>query len=140
MGVPSSLKAFKKVGGIPIIVCVLHSPDLAFPVGLVAKKFQKPTKAAYAAVTQILLYAHNTRNTPLTLGGRNADITAFCYSDLGGCQLTRRSAGGYAVFLGFGIVAWFSKLHNSVALNIFEAEYMTLSEISKSELFLRLLL
>ena len=119
----------QKVGSILYyMICV--RPDLAFPVQLVARLCSKPTKNACAAVTQLMLYAYNTRKTPLALGGRTTQITAFCDSDLGGCRLTRRSTGGYAVFLGFGVVA----------LNVFEAEYMTLSEFSKSVLFLRWML
>ena len=119
-----------KVGSILYyMICV--SPAIAYAVGLVARYCEKPTRAACAAVTRIIHYAYNTRNMPLVLGGHEAIFTAFSDSDLGGCRRTRKSTGGYGIFLGFGLIDWCSKLQTSVASNVFEAEYMILSDLSK---------
>ena len=74
------------------------------------------------------------------LGGITSDLTDFCDSDLGGCKLTRKSTGGYAVYMGFGIIDWSSILQSIVASNVFEAEYITMAELAKSILYLRWLL
>ena len=128
-----------KVGSILYyMICV--APAIAYAVGLVARYCERPTRAACAAVTRIIHYAYNTRNMPLVLGGREAIFTAFSDSDLGGCRRTRKSTGGYGIFLGFGLIDWCSKLQNSVASNVFEAEYMILSDLSKQLLSFRWLL
>ena len=129
----------KKVGCI-LYYMICKQPDIAYAVGLVARYCEKPTRAACAAVTQIIHYAYNTRNMPLVLGGREAVLTCFSDSDLGGCRVTRRSTGGYCIFLGFGIIDWWAKLQSSVASNVFEAEYMILSDLSKAVLSTRWLL
>ena len=122
-----------KVGSI-LYYIICKRPDL------VARFCEKPTRAACAAVTRIIHYAYNTRDMPLVLGGHTATFTAFCDSDLAGCRKTRKSTGGYGIFLGFGLVDWCSKLQNSVASNVFEAEYMILSDLSKVLLSFRWLL
>ena len=128
-----------KVGSL-LYFMICMRPDIAFYIGLVARYSNRPTKAACAAVTQLLQFVYNTRHVKLVLGGVNADLTGFCDSELGGCKSTRKSTGGYAVFLGYGIIDWSSRLQNTVALNVFEAEYMTMSELVKSLLYLRWLL
>ena len=76
----------------------------------------------------------------MVLGGINAELTGFCDSDLGVCKLTRKSTGGYAVYIGFGIVDWSSRLQSIVASSVFKAEYTTMAELAKSLIYLRWLL
>ena len=128
-----------KVGSILYyMICV--APQLAFAVGLVARYCERPTRAACAAVTRIIHYAYNVRNMPLVLGGREVLLTGFSDSDLGGCRVTRKSTCGYCIYLGYGLVDWCSRLQNSVASNVFEAEYMVMSDLSKAILAIRWLL
>ena len=130
-----------KVGSV-LYYMICTRPDLAYPVGLAARQCEKPTRAACAAVNQLIHYAYNTRTMPLVLGGRDANITSFSDSDLGGCRKTRKSTGEYCIFLGFGVIDWCSKLElqNSVASNVYESEYMILSDLSKAILSIRWLL
>ena len=44
------------------------------------------------------------------------------------------------MFLGYGIIEWWAKIQSSVASNVFEAEYMILSDLSKAVLSVRWLL
>ena len=128
-----------KVGCV-LFLMICMRPALAFAIGLCARFSNAPTKAACAGVTQIIHYCYNTRNVALVLGGRNAYITGFCDSSLGGCKRTGRSTGGYCIFLGYGLVDWRSFLHNLVCQSIAEAEYVTLAELVKGILWLRWML
>ena len=85
-------------------------------------------------------YCHNTRYVALVLGGRNAYVTGFCDSSLGGCKRTGRSTDGFGIFLGYGLVDWRSVLHNLVCQSIAEAEYVTLAELVKGILWQRWML
>ena len=129
----------------PKVGCVLFymicmRPALAFAIGLCARFSNAPTKAACSALTQIIHYCYNTRNVALVLGGRDAYITGFCDSSLGGCKRTGRSTGGYCIYIGYGLVDWRSFLHNLVCQSIAEAEYVTLAELVKGILWLRWML
>ena len=57
-------------------------------------------------------------------------------ADWGGDNDTRRSTGGYVVFLAGGPVAWQSKVHRSVTLSSTEAELMQLAKAVQTIMWL----
>nr|GEZ96689.1 retrovirus-related Pol polyprotein from transposon TNT 1-94 [Tanacetum cinerariifolium] len=54
-------------------------------------------------------------------------LTAYADADHAGCQDTKRSTSGSALFLGDKLVSWSSKKQQSTAISTTEAEYITMS-------------
>jgi hypothetical protein len=127
------------------IGCVLYymicmRPNLCFPVGLLARFCVTVNAVAAAGVTQLLQYAYNTRHETLVLGGDSALVRAFCDSDWAGDRITRRSTGGYILYLGIGAIEWGSKQHRLTAQSTAEAEYITANQPARSIMWVRWLL
>jgi hypothetical protein len=81
------------------------------------------------AVKHLLRYLKRTSDFKLKISSLNDfKLNAFVDSDFAGCENTRRSTSGYGICLGNELFFWKSKLHNSVVLSSFEAEYIALSE------------
>ena len=128
-----------KVGCALYLMICMH-PEWAFSIGLLARQTNKVSKVACAGLTNLLQYCYNTRKSKLVLSGINAYITAFCDSDWAGCRETRRSTGGYIIYLGGSPVEWGSKRQALPAQSTAEAEYIAMLEPAKSILWLRWLL
>ena len=84
-------------------------PDWAYDISLLARYTNKASKIACAGVTNLIQYCYNTRHIKLVLSGQTPYITAFCDSDWAGCRETRRSTGGYIIYLGNSPVEWGSR-------------------------------
>ena len=60
-------------------------------------------------------YLKVTKNWRLTLGGTISTLAVFTDADWGSHQDDRRSAGGYLIKIGDGVVGWKSKKQSCVA-------------------------
>ena len=81
------------------------------------------------AVKNVLRYLKHTSNFQLKISATDiSSLKAYVDSDHAGCLETRRSTYGFSMFIGNQLFYWKSKLHNSVVLSSFEAEYIGLSE------------
>ena len=90
---------------------------------------------------RILRYLKGTLEMGLTLeSNTDTQVRAYCDSDWGGCQDTRRSTGGFCPFLGSNLVSWSAKRQDSVASSSTEAEYRTLSDTSAELAWIGLML
>jgi hypothetical protein len=73
----------------------------------------------------------------LCFGGSKAKLIAYSDSDLPRDIDGRKSTSGYLVTHSGGAVAWKSRLQKCVALNTIEAEFITITEVSKELLWLK---
>ena len=64
-------------------------------------------------------------------------IEGYCDSDYAGDKDTTKSVAGFAIYLFGNLIAWRSKSQRSVALSSSEAEYVSISEITKDILFVK---
>ncbi|GKA24298.1 retrovirus-related pol polyprotein from transposon TNT 1-94 [Tanacetum coccineum] len=89
----------------------------------------KPIKKHLQAVKQIFRYLNGTINMGLWYSkDTDMSLTAYADADHVGCQDTRCSTSGSALFLGDKLVRWSSKKQKSIVISSTEAEYIALSE------------
>ena len=79
-----------------LIYLTITRPDIAFSVRTLSQYIQNPRNAAI----RVLKYIKGSPGQGLLLPSENnLTLTAYCDSDWGGCQTTRRSVSGYCIFL-----------------------------------------
>ncbi|XP_019184366.1 PREDICTED: uncharacterized protein LOC109179316 [Ipomoea nil] len=84
--------------------------DLSFTVNQLCQFMHSPTDDHWGLLKQVLRYVKGTHDYGLhLLGSAYSDIHAFPDSDWAGCPVDRKSASGYAVFLGSNLISWVSR-------------------------------
>ena len=73
----------------------------------------------------------------LCFGDGKPMLDGFTDSDMAGDIESRKSTSGYLMTFVGGAVAWQSKLQKCVALSTTEVEFITITEASKEELWLK---
>jgi cell wall-associated NlpC family hydrolase len=123
-------------------LAVCTRPDIAFPVGVLARYLASPTSDHIAAAKGVLRYLAGTTNHGLNYGAKLGDSTiiGYCDADHAGDLDKRRSTTGYTFILNGGSISWSSKRQETVALSTVEAEYMAAASATKEALWLRGLL
>ena len=106
----------------------VSQPDIAYSVNKLARYTTKPSRAHWNLAKHILQFLYITRDQSLILGSNELTLYAYADADFAGDTEDRTSMGGYAIFLGNGVVSWSSKKQTIIALSSTEAEYMVLSE------------
>ena len=90
-----------------LIYLTVTRPDIAFSVRTLSQYIQDPRKPHWDAAIRVLKYIKGSPGQGLILPSENnLTLTAYCDSDWGGCQTTRRSVFGYCIFLGSSIISW----------------------------------
>lgn len=67
-------------------------------------------------------------------GNGTNKLEEFCDSDYAGDQKTKKSTSGFIFMLNGGAVSWSSKLQRIIALSTTEAEYISLTEVTKQSI------
>jgi Reverse transcriptase (RNA-dependent DNA polymerase) len=120
------------VGGL-MWLATQTRPDIAFPVGVLARFMQAPGDEHWRNLKRVLRYLRGTSTVKLQLGGRTGvdrkacTLEAFCDADWAADLDNRRSTTGFVLLFNGSIVCWASKKQNTVALSTVEAEYMGIS-------------
>lgn len=113
-------------------------PDLYYAVGLMCRYMTKPIKEHWQAFKWILRYISGTLKRKLCF--RNDGefiIRGYCDSDYAADQDKRRSISGMVFTVGGNPVTWRSCLQRVVALSTTEAKYMTMTEASKEDVWIK---
>lgn len=131
----------------------LSRPDIAFAVNRVCQFMHAPTENHWSAVKRILRYLKGTINMGLwfrhNTGYRlNAyfdshwpfAVQAFSDSDWAGCPVTRRSTGGFAIYLGSNLISWSAKKQKTVSRSSTESEYKAIADTVAELIWLKSLL
>ncbi len=102
---------------------------------------ENPGQEHWNALLQIVRYLQGTRKQYLLLGSANEiTVNACADADWAGDVDGRNSRTGYAIYIGNSLVAWSSKLQTSVAQSSTEAEYVALTECTRTLIWCRTLL
>jgi Reverse transcriptase (RNA-dependent DNA polymerase) len=137
-------KQEKYCSGVGIILWLMkHSrPDVANAIREASKVMDGATKKHWKYLLRIIKYVLETKEKKLQYSlkkGQKKKLTnqGFCDSDYAGDRDSRKSVTGYAIYLQGCMVAWKSKSQWSVALSSSEAEYISISDITKDMLFVK---
>jgi hypothetical protein len=117
-------------------------PDLAFAVGYLGRFSEKPTSEHWAAGMHVLRYIAGTLDYGLAYGQPGSDLVLRGYSDSTWilCPETSRSTNGYVITLGGCAIAWQSHRQSRIASSSTDAEYLGLTDCSKTIIGVRDLL
>lgn len=139
--IPSDLSLnypFREAVGSLMYLSIGTRPDIAFAVGKVSRKLNKPTEADVLAVKRIFKYLKGTRDYGI-IYEKNAEFSLDCFSDsdYGGDPDTRRSTSGFVFIFGSGAISWSSQLQKCVTLSSTEAEYVAGAQAIKDLVWIR---
>lgn len=107
-------------------------PDIQYAVNLVCQRMHAPTVTDFGLLKRVLRYLKGTMEHGLRIM-KSADLSlmAYCDSDWGGCQETKRSTTGFCTILGSNLVSWSAKRQDTVSRSSTEAEYRALAETAQ---------
>ena len=130
--------------GVGILLWLMkHSrPDIANAVREASKVMDGATKAHWKYLLRIIKFVIDSKEKKLRYTLKKGKmkemlVEGYCDSDYAGDKDTRKSVAGYAIYLFGNLIAWKSKSQKSVALSSSEAEYISISEITKDILFVK---
>ncbi|KAE8654775.1 glutamate-ammonia ligase family protein [Hibiscus syriacus] len=122
---------------------VCTRPDISQAVGVVSMYMHDPGKEHWQTVKWIMRYILNTVDVGLVFQQDKQDgqcVVGYCDSDYAGDLDKRRSTTGYVFTFAKAPVSWKSTLQSTVALSTTKAEYMSVTEVVKEEIWLHRLL
>ncbi|KAJ0493560.1 putative RNA-directed DNA polymerase [Helianthus annuus] len=131
----------------------ISRPDIAFAVNRVCQFMHAPTENHWAAVKRILRYLKGTSHLGLWFRHDTgyqlqafADshwthhLQAFSDSDWAGCPVDRRSARGFAIYLGSNLISWSARKQRTVSRSSTESEYKAIADTVAELVWLKSLL
>ena len=101
------------------------------------------SRASLGLSKRVVRYVSGSASTSIFYSNNPSNckpLTAYCDSDWGGCQDTRRSTTGIIIKRNKAPVYWTSKRQSLVTLSSTEAEYVAISSCGKEISWLRNLL
>jgi hypothetical protein len=136
---PEATRQYQQEIGSIMYLMTKTRPDLAYPIGLCARFMANPGPEHFKALNKIWKYLCSTWDLSLHYQSESQLFT-YCDADWGGDTTTRRSTTGFACLYRGGAITWNSRLQKTVALSSCEAEYMSLKEAVKEQVFIKSLL
>lgn len=115
-------------------------PDITFAVNRLSSFMSCPTDEHWKAAQRVLVYARDTADLSVTLGGHDLTLTGHSDSDWAEQREDRRSTTGFLFCLGKSPVSWKSRRQPTIALSLTEAEYMALTDTAREALWWRAIL
>lgn len=137
---PELNRDYRSAIGSLMYAVIATRPDLAQPVGYLARFVNKADQDHWVAVKRVLRYIKATLDTGIRYGKTSAPLlgySGYSDSDWAACINTSRSTMGYVFVLAGGPVSWSSRQQPRVTTSSTEAEYLGLSHSSKESCFLK---
>ena len=139
------IKDYQQQIGSLIYLTTATRPDLAYPIGLLARFMSNPSPIHFKALNRVWQYLIYSKNFGLEYKFPSKSINLLGYSDSDwGGDYSRKSTTGYTYLIGNNqfktAISWNSKLQKTIALSSCEAEYMALKEAIKENLYIKSLI
>ena len=83
---------------------------------------------------------HTGPDTKNAYGLRVTSSSGYTDSDWIGSTIDQKSTSGHCISMGSAMISWASKMRDSIAQSIAEAEYIAASDVCKEVVWLRKLL
>ena len=108
------------------LIYLTHTrPNSAFPIGIISRFMQHPSKVHYGATKRVLLYVVGTMEYEIWYSkSSNFKLYGFTDSGWAGSLDDKRSISANVFTLGSGVITWSSKKQATVALSTSKAEYV----------------
>ena len=134
-----NINLYQQIVGSLIYLSNKTRPDIAYSVGILARRMSKPTEYFYGLSKRVMRYLSGTRELKLTYN-KVKPIAGFSDSSYADDKNDRMSTSGYVFMMNGGAISWRSSKQRSVALSSMEAEYVALSNAAREGLFLKQLM
>jgi len=119
---------FREAIGSLLYLSGVTRPDIAYAVGVLARRQRNPTVSDWEEVKRIFQYLRGTTKLGLTYRAKTKSLEAMTDSSLMDCEESR-STGGYLIKLGGDTISWRSHKQPLVSKSACEAETFALSEV-----------
>jgi hypothetical protein len=129
------INLYQQLVGSLMYVQVATRPDLAYPVGCLARSMKAPTEADWMNAKRVLRYLQGTKN--LSLSYHNSNIAEGFSDSSYAEERDRKSVGGYIFKQAGAAITWRSAKQDIVAQSSMEAEYIALAEAAKEAMWIR---
>ncbi|KAA1087994.1 hypothetical protein PGTUg99_050213 [Puccinia graminis f. sp. tritici] len=123
---------YRSIVGSLNYLSILTRPDISYAVSALSQFLENPGLSHYRAAEQVFRYISGTREMGLLYQKQeSSDLKAYVDADWGNCLITRRSVTGYVTMAGHHLLSWKSSKQDTVSLSSAEAEYKSLSDLSR---------
>lgn len=112
-------------------------PEITYAVNRLSSFMNNPTDIHWKAAQRVLIYARDTSEYSITLGGNDLTLSGHSDSDWAEQREDRRSTTGFIFCLGKSPVSWKSRRQPTIALSSTEAEYMALTDSAREAIWWR---
>ncbi|KAI0999465.1 hypothetical protein K3495_g8733 [Podosphaera aphanis] len=120
---------YRQIVGSTIYLCNNTRPDIAYPVGQLARFMSKPGEPHLKMAKQLLRYLKGTQNLGIKYGIKQETEQYSAWTDATwGTETDRKSFQGYVVIWYGGTVSWAVNRQKSTALSSMEAECQNLRD------------
>ena len=133
----SYVRKFQSAVGQLMYIMLATRPDLAYPVGMLARYTSNPSPQHTKALIHLLGYLNYTSERALVYRKPDEDNKApgmmHCYTDAdwAGEAHSGRSTSGMVIYKNRAPVSWSSKRQGIVSTSTMEAEYISLFQGSQ---------
>ena len=134
-------KEYQQVVGSLLYIADCTRPDISYAVGRLCRHMSCPTAQDMTAAKRVARYLCKYSDLPLnykkpTEASNEVQLAAYTDASWADDRETGRTTYGYLVFINGSLVSWKSKLLRPVALSTCEAEYMSLSEVTREVMWI----
>ena len=140
-GEPVSLDEYRSILGKIMFYMTKIGPECSFAVGQLARHMHNPGETHWEAMKRTVGYLRGKKSHEVTIRRpkemRVISLGDASYSD---CLDTRRSSTGDIHTTGGALVSWRAQKTPFVCLSSAESEYVVLTEMSKEQRFIEMLL
>jgi len=129
---PKLVRCFQSAVGQLMYIMLATRPDLAYPIGMLARHASNPSPDHVKALLHLAGYLKKTKNEVLVYRAPEPDnrnpgtIEAYCDADWAGEEHSGRSTTGFVVYKSEAPICWMSKRQGVVSRSTMESEYIAL--------------